>query len=100
LRITFAAHLWCGFVYRVSAAISVAGATIKPVRHYTIKRIAGGMQFTCVRCKHSVTTAEFDARNGNLRTQAAGALNQHAAQVHHEPVMVSSLDVQQRIWRA
>jgi hypothetical protein len=53
-----------------------------------------------VRCKHSVTTTEFDARNGNLRTQAAGALNQHAAQVHHEPVMVSSLDVQQRIWRA
>ena len=86
--------------FRISAAISLPGTTIKPVRHYTIKRIAGGMQFTCVRCKHSVTTAEFDARNGNLRTQAAGALNQHAAQVHHEPVMVSSLDVQQRIWRA
>jgi hypothetical protein len=84
----------------LSAAISLAGDTIEPVRHYTIKRIAGGMQFTCVGCKHSVTTTEFDARNGNLRTQAATALNQHAAQVHHEPVMVSSLDVQQRIWRA
>ena len=76
------------------------GTTINQVRHYTIKRIAGGMQFTCVRCKHSVATTEFDARNGNLRTQAATALNHHAAQVHHEPVMVSSLDVQQRIWRA
>ncbi|HEY6338054.1 MAG TPA: hypothetical protein VIW68_06135 [Candidatus Sulfotelmatobacter sp.] len=53
-----------------------------------------------MRCKHSVTTAEFDSRNGNLRTQAATALNEHAAKVHHEPVMVSSLDIQQRIWRA
>jgi hypothetical protein len=57
------------------------------------------MQFTCARCHHSVTTLEFDVRNGNLRTQAATALNQHATLVHHEPVTVSSLDVQQRIWR-
>lgn len=57
------------------------------------------MQFSCAHCHHSVTTLDFDVRDGNLRTQAATALNQHAAKVHHEPVMVSSLDVQQRIWR-
>jgi hypothetical protein len=57
------------------------------------------MQFTCVRCEHSVTTLQFDVKDGNLRTQAATALNQHATKVHHEPVMFSSLDAQQRIWR-
>jgi hypothetical protein len=57
------------------------------------------MQFTCVRCQHSVTTLDFDVRDGNLRTQSATALNMHATNVHHEPVTVSSLDVQQRIWR-
>jgi hypothetical protein len=57
------------------------------------------MQFTCVRCEHSVTTLQFDVKDGNLRTQAASALNQHATKVHHEPVMFSSLDAQQRIWR-
>jgi hypothetical protein len=73
--------------------------TIRPVRNYSTKRIPGGMQFTCAHCQHSVTTLDFDVRNGNLRTQAATALNQHATKVHHEPVTVSSLDVQQRIWR-
>jgi hypothetical protein len=57
------------------------------------------MRFLCARCPHSVTTLDFELRNGNLRTQAATALNQHATQVHHEPVTVTSLDVQQRIWR-
>ena len=57
------------------------------------------MQFTCVRCEHSVTTLQFDVKDGKLRTQAATALNQHATKVHHEPVMFSSLDAQQRIWR-
>ena len=70
------------------------------VRNYTTKRIPGGMRFLCARCQHSVTTIDFDLRNGNLRTQAATALNQHATQVHNEPVTVTSLDVQQRIWRA
>jgi hypothetical protein len=68
-------------------------------RHYTIGRIKGGMKFTCTRCAHHVSTIDFDARDGNLRTQAATAINQHATSVHHEPVMFSSLDTQQRIWR-
>jgi hypothetical protein len=70
------------------------------VRNYTTKRIAGGMQFTCARCEFSVTTLDFKVNDGNLRTQAASALNQHASKVHHEPVMFSSLDTQQRIWRS
>jgi hypothetical protein len=70
------------------------------VRHYTTSRIKGGMQFTCTRCEHSVTTLEFHLKDGNLRTQAATAINQHAATVHHQPLMYSSLDPQQRVWRA
>ncbi len=70
------------------------------MRNYTTKRIAGGMQFTCSRCPHSVTTLDFKAEDGNLRTQAASAMNQHASKIHHEPVMFSSLDTQQRIWRS
>ena len=68
-------------------------------RHYTIARVKGGMKFTCTRCAHHVSTLDFDLRDGNLRTQAAGAINRHATAVHHEPVMFSSLDTQQRIWR-
>ena len=68
-------------------------------RHYTIGRIKGGMKFSCTRCAHHVSTLDFDARDGNLRTQAATAINMHATTVHHEPVMFSSLDTQQRIWR-
>jgi hypothetical protein len=75
-------------------------ATIPSVRYYTTKRVQGGMRFTCVRCEHSVSTLDFDTRDGNLRTQAATALNQHASKAHNQPVMYSSLDPQQRIWRA
>jgi hypothetical protein len=70
------------------------------VKHYTIDRIKGGMRFTCTRCEHSVSTLQYDARDGNLRTQAATAINQHATKEHQQPLMYSSLDPQQRIWRA
>ena len=69
-------------------------------RLYTIARVKGGMRFTCSHCAHHVSTLDFDARDGNLRTQAATAINRHATSVHHEPVMFSSLDVQQRVWRS
>ena len=68
-------------------------------RHYTMTRIKGGTKFSCTRCAHQVSTLDFDLRDGNLRTQAATAINLHATSVHHEPVMFSSLDAQQRIWR-
>ena len=64
-------------------------------RHYNIARIKGGMKFTCTRCAHHVSTLDFDLRDGNLRTQAATAINLHATSAHHEPVMFSSLDAQQ-----
>jgi hypothetical protein len=69
-------------------------------RLYTIVRVKGGMKFTCSHCAHHVSTLDFDTRDGNLRTQAATAINRHATSVHHEPVMFSSLDTQQRIWRS
>jgi hypothetical protein len=68
-------------------------------RAYSIARVKGGMKFTCSHCAHHVCTLDFDIRDGNLRTQAATAINQHATKVHHEPVTISSLDSQQRIWR-
>jgi len=69
------------------------------VKAYRIERIKGGMKFTCTRCVHSVSTLEFDARDGNLRTQAATAINDHASQAHREPMTISHSDGQQRSWR-
>jgi hypothetical protein len=67
---------------------------------YTITRIKGGIKFTCTHCAHHVSTLDFDPRDGNLRTQAAAAINRHAAKVHHEPLLVSSLDFQRGTCRA
>ena len=69
-------------------------------RLYSMARVKGGMKFTCSHCAHHVSTLDFDCRDGNLRTQAATAINRHASTVHHEPVLFSSLDTQQRIWRS
>jgi len=92
--ITFAAHPSCLPLLREKT-------TLKSVKRlYTIARVKGGMKFTCSHCAHHVSTLDFDARDGNLRTQAATAINRHATSVHHEPVMFSSLDTQQRIWRS
>lgn len=74
--------------------------TIQAVKPYRIERIKNGIKFTCTHCEHSVSTLDFDAKDGNLRTQAATAMNKHATQAHHEPPTVSSLDVELRSWRA
>jgi len=84
----------------VSTTLSAKDYTRTVRRQYTIERIKGGMKFTCTHCAHHVTTLDFDPHGGNLRTQAATAINQHATKVHHEPVMFSSLDAQQHTWRA
>ncbi|HUK23735.1 MAG TPA: hypothetical protein VLV49_04080 [Terriglobales bacterium] len=42
----------------------------------------GGIAFKCIACKHTVNTLEFDSVNGNLRTQAAAAMNQHVVDLH------------------
>jgi hypothetical protein len=69
------------------------------MKAYQIQRIKGGMKFTCTHCEHSVSTLDFDPRFGNLRTQAATAINEHASKAHHEPLIVSPYDGQQRSWR-
>jgi len=84
--------------HRVPAA-ACGRTTIQAVKAYRIERIKGGMKFTCTRCAHSVSTLDFDAKGGNLRTQAATAINDHAAKAHHEPMVVSPSDSQQRSWR-
>jgi len=62
---------------------------MEAVRHYAIKMVNGLATFTCQRCKHSVTILEFSSQNGNRRTQAARAMNEHATAAHGRPVPVS-----------
>jgi len=68
------------------------------VKAYRIERVKGGMKFSCTHCSHTVSTADFDAKAGNVRTQAATAINDHAAKAHHEPLVVSTSE-SPRIWR-
>ena len=70
------------------------------VAHFTTNRIEGGILLKCTRCEYSVSTLDFNAGDGNLRTQGATAINRHATEVHHQPTMYSSLDPQRRIWQA
>ena len=94
-------HAPVTFAASPSSAVSFSQrTTIQAVKPYRIERIKNGIKFTCTQCEHSVSTLDFDAKVGNLRTQAATAINQHATQAHHEPPTVSSLDVQLRAWRA
>ena len=52
------------------------------MRYYTTKPMNGGATFKCTYCEHSVTTLDFNSTNGNRRTQAAAAINQHVALLH------------------
>jgi hypothetical protein len=72
--------------------------TIHSVKAYRIERVKSGMKFTCTHCTHSVSTLDFDAKAGNLRTQAATAINDHAAKAHPEPAS-SAYENLQRNWR-
>jgi hypothetical protein len=56
------------------------------------------MRFNCTQCAYNVSTVDFDAKAGNLRTQAATTINAHATTVHHAPVIVPTSD-DQRNWR-
>jgi len=52
------------------------------MRYYTINPTNGGNTFKCTSCEHSITTLNFSSTNGNRRTQAAKAMNQHALELH------------------
>ena len=56
----------------------------------------GGRRSELLRAR--VEDIDFDAKLGNLRTQAATAINAHASKAHAAPIIVSS-DGQQRSWR-
>lgn len=84
--------------YHRVAGISENEARIETVRHYTNTRIENGSIFQCIHCDHRVSTLQFNRENGNCRTQAATAINQHAATVHHKPMLISA-GTQQRMWR-
>jgi hypothetical protein len=74
----------------------VKGELMTIVRRYTTTRIKGGIAFKCQRCEYRVTTLDFQSKDGNVRTQAATALNEHALLAHHEPMLVSSAYRQER----
>ena len=76
------------------------GLQFQAVKAYRTERIKNGVKFTCTRCEFSVSTLDFEPAAGNLRTQAATAINQHATRAHHEPPTVSSQDVELRAWRS
>jgi hypothetical protein len=67
---------------------------MKTARLYTTKRIKGGTAFQCQSCEYRITTLDFDTKDGNCRTQAATAMVQHAAAVHHQPMLFSSSNQQ------
>lgn len=69
---------------------------MKIARNYTTKRIEGGIAFKCEQCEYRVTTLDFQSKDGNPRTQAATAVNEHAVSVHHQPMLVSSANQLQR----
>ncbi len=52
------------------------------MRYYTIKIANDRTTFKCCACPHSVVTTDFDMTGGTLRTQAAKAMNEHAAAKH------------------
>ncbi len=54
----------------------------KNVPYYTTQSMNGGTTFKCSFCEHTVTTLNFNSVIGNRRTQAATAMNQHAAELH------------------
>ena len=68
------------------------------MRNYTTKQDKGSVVFTCLYCRFRVTTLEFEGQLGNCRTQAAAAINQHAASAHHQSKPVSASGVMQRRW--
>ncbi|MFZ1917591.1 MAG: hypothetical protein WAU58_08470 [Terriglobales bacterium] len=82
-----------------SSPFARSKTTIQQVKSYRTERIKNGIKFACTRCTHSVTTLDFDAKAGNLRTQAAAAINHHAAQTHHDPTIVPSRDAELRTSR-
>jgi hypothetical protein len=72
--------------------------TMEAMRQYTIKMINGLTTFRCPLCQHSVATEEFSSQNGNRRTQAARAMNEHATAAHGRPIPISPRDAQ--MWPA
>jgi hypothetical protein len=52
------------------------------MRYYSTKRISGGLHFVCNQCLYKVAVSSFDPKDGDVRTQAATAVNQHAAANH------------------
>ncbi|MGB9234991.1 MAG: hypothetical protein WCC04_11295 [Terriglobales bacterium] len=69
------------------------------MKSYRTERIKNGIKFSCTHCAHSVTTLDFNATAGNLRTQAATAINHHAAQTHRDSTPTSSREADLRISR-
>jgi hypothetical protein len=52
--------------------------------------MSDGTTFECTFCEHTVNTLQFDSTSEtNRRTQAAAAMNQHAAKLHFSRLRTS-----------
>ena len=68
-----------------AAALVVArNRAVAKGRYYTKASVKGGTAFTCSFCECRVLTMAFDSGNGNRRTQAVAAMNQHVLQQHRD----------------
>ena len=70
--------------------------SMRIARRYTTKRIEGGIAFKCEQCEYRATALDFQSKDGNVRTQAATAVNEHAVLAHHEPMLVSWANQRER----
>jgi hypothetical protein len=70
--------------------------------HYTIRHGKGsGSLFLCTCCDYRVSTKDFDRTNGNVRTQAAAAMNTHHDSEHKVNMLLTTIPREgvQRMWR-
>jgi hypothetical protein len=52
------------------------------MRYYSTKRINGSLRFVCNQCLYETTISSFDPKDGDVRTQAATAVNQPTGANH------------------
>jgi hypothetical protein len=57
-------------------------ATLEECDITQTEHISGGLHFACNQCGYKVALSSFDPKDGNVRTEAATAVTQHAAANH------------------
>lgn len=73
------------------------------INRYAIRHGKGdGALFLCTCCNYCLSTKDFDRENGNVRTQAAAAMNLHYDSEHKVSLQFMAPTQQagvERVWR-